>query len=167
MILGIRDKMRFENDIVFVITEDLIKILDNCIENAYPNEACGFFFGNIQEINDSGNFKYRYNSEIFQCIESSMSSPASFLMDNDLKLLESNITFKKKDQKLVAIFHSHPTGAHPSSIDKKSMKYYHNCGIKKFTHLVWVIVDSKNKRINGFMYLDNKLNQIRIETRDS
>ena len=159
--------MRFENDIVFVISEDLINILDNCIEKAYPNEACGFIFGNIQEINDSGNFKYLYYSEIFQCIESRMSSPASFLMDNDIKLLESSITLKRKGQKLLAIFHSHPSGAHPSSIDKKSMKYYHNCGIKKFTHLIWVIADSKNKHINGFIYLNNKLNQIRMETRDS
>ncbi len=162
MILGI-DIMRFENDIVFVISEDLISIFDKCIEKAHPNEACGFIFGTIQEINDNGNFKYRYYSKIFQCIESSMSSPASFLMDNDKKLLESNIISKKKGQKLLAIFHSHPTGAHPSSIDKKYMKYYHNCGIKKFTHLIWIIIDSKNKHINGFIYLDNKLTQISIE----
>ena len=43
------------------------------------------------------------------------------------------------------------------------MKYYHNCGIKKFTHLVWIIVDSRNKIVNGFIYLGNKLTQIRIE----
>ena len=159
--------MRFENDIVFVISEDLKGTLHKCIEKAYPNEACGFIFGNILEINDDGNFKYRYYSKTFQCIESSISSPTSFLMDNDIKLLESNITLKKKGQKLLAIFHSHPTGAHPSSIDKKSMKYYHKCGIKKFKHLIWLIVDSKNKNINGFIYLDNKLNRIRIEIRDS
>ena len=69
----------------------------------------------------------------------------------------------KEDLKLLAIIHSHPAGANPSSIDTKCMKYYHNCGIKKFTHLVWIIVDSRNKDINGFIYLDNKLTQIKID----
>ncbi|NVM17408.1 MAG: Mov34/MPN/PAD-1 family protein [Candidatus Lokiarchaeota archaeon] len=156
--------MRFERDIAFVIGRDLISNINKCIEKAYPNEACGFLFGDIQEINNKGNFKYIYYSEFFQCIESSTTSPASFLIDNDKQILElSNLTLDKKDLKLLAIFHSHPTGASPSSIDKKCMKYYHNCGIMKFTHLVWIIVDSRNKDINGFIYLDNKLTQIIIE----
>ncbi len=156
--------MRFENDIVFVIDRNLISDINKCIEKAHPNEACGFIFGDIQEFNNNGDFKYKYSSEIFQCIESSISSPASFLIDNDKKILElSNTTLKKKGLKLLAIFHSHPAGANPSSIDKKCMKYYHNCGIKKFTHLVWIIVDSRNKDSNGFIYLDNKLTKIKIE----
>jgi proteasome lid subunit RPN8/RPN11 len=91
-------------------------------------------------------------------------SPTSFILDNDEKLLElSNITLKEERLQIIAIFHSHPAGANPSSFDRKSMKYYHNCGIKKFTHLVWIIVDSRNKNINGFIYLENKLFQIRVE----
>ncbi len=156
--------MRLEKDIVFVISNDLISKINKCIEFAYPNEACGFLFGDIKEINNKGDFKYTYYSEIFQCIESSVLSPASFLLDNDTKILElSNTMLKNKRLKLLAIFHSHPAGANPSTIDKKRMKYYHNCGIKKFTHLIWIIVDSRNKDVNGFIYLDNKLTQIKIE----
>jgi len=156
--------MRFEKDIAFIIAKEITSSIDKCIEKANPNEACGFLFGRILEINRHGDFKYKYYSETFQCIESSVLSPALFLMDNDKKILElSNTTLKKKSLKLIAIFHSHPAGANPSSIDKKCMKYYHNCGIKKFTHLVWIIVDSRNKDINGFIYLDNKLTQIRLE----
>lgn len=156
--------MRFEKDITFVLSRDIISNINKCIEIAYPNEACGFLLGKIQEFNNKGNFKYEYNSELFQCIESSISNPASFLIDNDIKILElSNITLKKKGLKLLAIFHSHPAGANPSRIDKECMKHYHNCGIKKFTHLVWIIVNSRNKDINGFIYLDNKLTQIKIE----
>ena len=159
--------MRFEKDITFVLGRDIIGNLNKCIEKAYPNEACGFLLGKIQEFNKKGDFKYKYYSEIFQCIESSISNPASFLIDNDTKILElSNITLKKKGVKLLAIFHSHPAGANPSRIDKECMKYYHNCGIKKFTHLVWIIVDSRNKDINGFIYLDNKLTQIKIEVNE-
>jgi proteasome lid subunit RPN8/RPN11 len=156
--------MRFEEDIIFLISRDLIISINKCIEKAYPNESCGFIFGDIQEFNDKGNFKYKYYSKFFQCIESSRTSPVSFLIDNDDQILElSNLTLNKKDLNLLAIFHSHPAGAKPSSIDKKCMKYYHNCGIKKFTHLIWIIVDSRNKDINGFIYLDNKLTQIKIE----
>ena len=156
--------MRLEKDIVFIIGRGLIRKINKCIENAYPNEACGFLIGEIQEINNNGDFRYTYHSKIFQCIESSKSSPVSFLLDNEQKILElSNNIANDKKLKLLAIFHSHPAGAKPSSIDKKCMKYYHNCGVKKFTHLLWIIVDSRNKDINGFIYLDNKLTQIEIE----
>jgi len=159
--------MRFEKDIVFVINKDLINEIDKCIAKSYPNEACGFLFGDIQEINNGSDFKYKYYGKSFQCMQSSILSPGSFLIDNDSKIIElSNITIKKEGLKLLAIFHSHPAGAYPSSIDKKCMKYYHNCGIKKFTHLVWIIVDSRNNKINGFIYLDNKLTQVKIEVRE-
>ena len=156
--------MRLEKDIVFTVGRDLTRKIDKCIEKAHPNEACGFLFGDIQEINNNGDFKYTYYSKIFQCIESSKLSPVAFLLDNDQKILElsNNITQDKKMQ-LLAIFHSHPAGANPSSIDKKCMKHYHNCGIKNFNHLVWIIVGSRNKDINGFIYLDNNLTQIKIE----
>ena len=89
--------MRFEKDITFVLGRNIIGNINNCIDKAYPNESCGFILGKIQEFNNKGDFKYRYNSEIFQCIESSISNPASFLIDNDTKILElSNITLKKK-----------------------------------------------------------------------
>jgi len=156
--------MRLEKDIVFIMGRGLIRKINKCIENAYPNEACGYIFGEIQEINNNGDFKYTYHSKIFHCIESSKSSPVAFLLDNDQKILEiSNNISNDKELKLLAIFHSHPAGANPSSVDKKCMKHYHNCGIKNFNHLVWIIVDSRNKDVNGFIYLYNKLTQIKIE----
>jgi proteasome lid subunit RPN8/RPN11 len=155
--------MRFEKDIIFTINKEIISRINNCIEESYPNEACGFLFGSIREVNNHGDFKYTYYCEFFHCIESGILSPASFVLDNDDKILElSNNIVKNKSLKLLGIFHSHPAGANPSSFDKKSMKYYHNCGIEKFKHLVWIIVDSRNKNINGFMYLENKLTQIRV-----
>lgn len=156
--------MRFEKDIVFVLNKDIVSKLNKYIHKSYPNEACGFLLGNIIESSNHGDFKYTYCCEKIQSIESSIISPASFLLDNDEKILElSNIMIKEEGLKLIAVFHSHPSGANPSDIDKKRMKYFHNCGIKKFTHLVWIIVDSSNQKINGFIYLDNKLTQIKIE----
>ena len=77
-----------------------------------------------------------------------------------IELLEH--LMKNENLKLIAILHSHPAGTTPSSTDKRSMKYYHNSGLKNFTHLVWIIVDSRNKEMNGFIYLSNKLTQIRL-----
>jgi len=159
--------MRLEKDIVFVVGRGLTKKINECIEKAYPNEACGFMFGDIQEYNNNDDFKYTYYSKVFQCIESSKLSPVAFLLDNDQKILElSKIISNDKKLQLLAIFHSHPAGANPSSVDKKCMKHYHNCGIKNFNHLVWIIVDSRNKDINGFIYLYNKLTQIKIEANE-
>lgn len=156
--------MRLEKDIVFIMGRGLIRKINKCIENAYPNEACGFIFGDVKEINNNGDFNYTYYSKIFQCIESSKLSPVAFLLDNDQKILElSKVISNDKKLQLLAIFHSHPAGAKPSSIDKKCMKHYHNCGIKTFNHLVWIIVGSRKEDINGFIYLDNKLTQIKIE----
>lgn len=156
--------MRFEKDITFIVSKDILGSITKCIENAHPNEACGFVFGTVREFNSKGDYKYKYYGEIFQCVESSILTPTSFLINNDMKLLElSKTKFEKSDAKLLAIFHSHPVGAIPSSLDKKSMKYYHNCGIKKFSHLVWIIVDASNQNINGFIYLDNKLYQIKVK----
>ena len=155
--------MRFEKDIIFFIDKIIINELEQCIEKATPNEACGLIFGEIQEINNDGDYKYKYYSKDFQCIGSSNKSPVAFLLDNDDMLTKLSTTISKNNNlELIAIFHSHPAGASPSGVDKKCMKSYHNCGIKKFQHLIWIIMDSKSKEINGFIYLKNKLLQIAI-----
>jgi proteasome lid subunit RPN8/RPN11 len=156
--------MRFEKDIVFNIGKNIVEKIDTCIKLASPNEASGFILGNIQEVNNNnGDFSYNYDSVSFHCIESSIGSTVSFLLDNDQKVLElSEHLMKNETLKLIAILHSHPAGTIPSSTDKRNMKYYHNSGLKKFTHLIWIIIDSWNKKMNGFIYLNNKLTQIRL-----
>jgi len=156
--------MRYEKDIVFYISNTIIEKIDTCIKLASPNEASGFILGNIQEINNNnGDFSYNYYSVSFHCIKSSTGSTVSFLLDNDQKILElSDHLMKNENLKLIAILHSHPSGTTPSSTDKINMKYYHNSGLKKFTHLIWIILDSRNNEMNGFIYLSNKLTQINL-----
>ncbi|MBY9014756.1 MAG: Mov34/MPN/PAD-1 family protein [Candidatus Lokiarchaeota archaeon] len=156
--------MRFEKDIVFYISNNIVEKINNCIKLASPNEANGFILGYIQEVNNNnGDFNYNYYSVSFHCIESNKGSTVSFLLDDDRKILElSDHLMKNENLKLIAILHSHPTGTTPSSTDKHSMKYYHNSGLKKFTHLIWIIVDSRKKEMNGFIYLRNKLTQIKL-----
>ena len=156
--------MRFEKDIVFYVSNTIVEKIDTCIKLASPNEASGYIIGNIQEVNNNkDNFSYNYHSSSFHCIESSIGSTVSFILDNDQKMLElSEYLMKNENLKLIAILHSHPAGTTPSSTDKKNMKYYHNSGLKKFAHLIWIIVDSRNKEMNGFIYLNNKLTQIKL-----
>ena len=155
--------MRFEKDIVFYISNTIAEKIDTCIKLASPNEASGYILGNIQENNNNGDFNYNYYSVSFYCIESSIGSTVSFILDNDQKMLElSEHLMKNENLKLIAILHSHPAGTTPSSTDKHNMKYYHNSGLKKFAHLIWIIVDSQNKEMNGFIYLSNKLTQIKL-----
>ena len=154
--------MRFEKDIVFYINDTIVEKINNCIKLASPNEANGYILGNIQEANNNGDFNYNYSSVSFQCIESAKGSEISFFLDNEQKMLELNTQMKNENLKLIAILHSHPAGTTPSSTDKHNMKYYHNSGLKKFTHLIWIIVDSRNKKMNGFIYLNNKLTQIKF-----
>ncbi len=156
--------MKFEKDIVFYISNTIAEKINTCVNLASPNEASGFILGNIQEVNkNKGNFSYNYYSVSFHCIESSIGSTVSFILDNDQKILElSEHLMKNENLKLIAILHSHPAGTTPSSTDKHNMKYYHNSGLKKFTHLIWIIVDSRNKEMNGFVYIRNKLTQIKL-----
>ena len=156
--------MRFEKDIVFYINNSIVEKIDDCIKLASPNEASGFILGYIEEVNNiNGDFSYNYYSTSFHCVESSIGSAVSFLLDNDQKILElSEHLMKNENLKLIAIFHSHPAGTTPSSTDKLSMKIYHKSGLKKFTHLIWIIVDSQNKEMNGFIYLSNKLTRIKL-----
>lgn len=156
--------MRFEKDIVFYINSNVFKKIENCIKLTSPNEASGFIVGYVQEVNNNrGDFSYYYNSVSFHCIESNKGSRVSFLLDDDQKILElSGHLMKTVNLKLIAILHSHPTGTTPSRTDKLNMKYYHNSGLKKFTHLIWIIVDSQNKDMNGFIYLNNELTQINL-----
>ncbi len=156
--------MRFEKDIVFNISKNIVEKIDTCIKLTSPNEASGYILGKIQEVkNNNGDFSYNYDSVSFHCIESSIGSTVSFLLGNDQKILElSEHLMKNENLKLIAIFHSHPAGTTPSSTDKRNMKYYHNSGLKKFTHLIWIIVDSQNKEMKGFIYLSNKLTRIKL-----
>ena len=156
--------MRFEKDINFYINDTVVEKIVNCVKLASPNEACGFILGNIQEVtNDNIDFSYNYFSVSYHCIESNKKSSVSFLLDNNQKILELSEHLKKNNNlKLIAILHSHPTGTTPSSTDKTSMKIYHESGFKNFAHLVWIIVDSRNKKMNGFIYLSNKLTKIKL-----
>ena len=156
--------MKFEKDIILLINQDLINKLKICVDNARPNEACGFIFGKIKEINLNNDFQYHYLTQKFYCIESSEKSPVAFLISNFEKF---NEIFEEASQKfnlqLISIFHSHPAGAYPSGVDRSNMIFLDSCGINAFKSQIWTIMDASNYELNGFLYLNEDLLQIDVK----
>ena len=159
--------MKFEKDIILTINKELFEDIKHCVENAYPNEACGLIFGKIleqQKHNRKDEYSYYFNGYRFECIESSYKSPVAFLMDDYEKLIQLSKKYSK-DFQLLSIFHSHPVSAYPSGVDIPYMKNYYESGIAKFKHLIWTIIDVKCEKLNGFMFILEELKQILVQIR--
>ncbi len=99
------------------------KMINHC-KSELPDEACGILAGKDDTI-----------SEIY-CMENIAKSPESFLM-NPKEQLQVAKDLRKKNLKILAIFHSHPsTPAKPSEKDI-SMAFYED--------LLYVIISLKDK----------------------
>ena len=95
---------------------------------------------------------------------SSEKSPVSFLMDNTEELFKIIENAKKKyNRRILSIFHSHPSGAHPSGFDINYMEFLDKFYSKVYKNQIWTIMDSSNKDLNGFIYLHDEIMQIAIE----
>lgn len=76
----------------------------------------------------------------------------------------------ERKMRLISIFHSHPSGSYPSSVDINNMKFLdnfsnvnHNYVSKAFKNLIWSIMDSNTFEINGFIYLSSELLQVEVK----
>lgn len=167
--------MKFQKDIKFVLSQKIFSDLKRCVKNASPNEACGLIFGDKpREIQVGiGDFQYVYYGKIFHCIESSKKSPIAFLIANMEEFYEIlKNTSQKYNLQMLSIFHSHPSGAHPSGVDLNNMKRLDNLKdvkysdkfiINTFQNQIWTIMDAKNYNLNGFIYLNDDLQQINLQ----
>jgi len=172
--------MKLEKDLILFLTKEIYERMKNCVRNSSPNEAFGLILGPAPKeiaLSSPGEFQYHYIGEIFECIKSSEASPVSFLIDNTpelFKIIES--AMKKYNQRLLSIFHSHPSGTHPSGFDLHYMKflvesykklynskYKVRVGIK---NQIWTIMDGNNFKMNGFIYLEEEIQQIQLIIKD-
>lgn len=156
--------MKFQRDIKIIIEPPILEDLKECVKNAQPNEACGLIFGGIKEVKIDSGYQYHYRAKKFDCIESDKKSPVSFLINN---FEELNQIFQKASEvhhlRLISIFHSHPSGAHPSGVDTKNMIFLDNCENRAFKNQIWTIMDAKTKELNGFMYFKNEFIEIDVK----
>lgn len=139
---------------------------------AAPNECCGLVFGAIKESNEKGDYSYKYIGESVRCIPSDKKSPVSFLIENLENLNEiilKELRSGKKKMQIINIFHSHPSGNHPSTLDISNMKYLDQFGenatdfmSNPFKNLIWLIIDSKNHKIKGFICYQNQIHEVDV-----
>ncbi len=169
--------MKVQNDIKLVLNPEIFLNLIKCVENAFPNEACGLIFGDILEVpneQQEDDYFYHYISRKFHCIPPDKSSSVSFLIENeellhDIIKKETHESHNNKKMRLISVFHSHPKGTFPSFTDMDQMKYLdyfssinHEFGNKAFKNLIWAIMDAINHEINGFIYFEREFQQVKI-----
>ena len=169
--------MKFQKDIILFIDKDILSRIKKCVEISSPNEAFGLILGpQPKEISlgSSKGFQYHYHGEKFECIESNEKSSVSFIMDNTSKLFEVlDSAMKKYNRRVLSIFHSHPSGAHPSGFDINYMKFLAESHDKVYNsayrvrigikNQIWTIMDSTSQDLNGFIYLKDELMQISVK----
>jgi len=169
--------MKIQNDIKLLLNPEIYSNLIKCVENAFPNEACGLIFGNILEVKNEQqeeDYYYHYICRKFHCISPDKSSSVSFLIENEVLLhniirKETQESFNNKEMRLISIFHSHPKGTSPSFTDMDQMKYLdyfssidHDYGNKAFKNLIWVIMDAVNHDMDGYIYLEREFQQVKL-----
>ena len=155
-----------------MLNSSIVEKLRNCVDLASPNECCGLIFGSIEEISLNNDYSYHYNGKRARCIPSDEKTPISFLMKN-MELLNQiiieELQFEPNKSQLLSIFHSHPSGNNPSSVDINNMIYLDHFGEERkkymsraFKNLIWLIIDAKNYDINGFIYFEKKIQEIDV-----
>jgi len=162
--------MKFERDIKFILLPETINLMENCVESARPNEACGIIYGEIKQFeksSNSNNFEVHYIAKEFNCITSNRKSPVAFLVDDTETLNQYYERSHQLNLRFLSIFHSHPAGSHPSGVDLNNMKFldefnpYGN--FRPYKNLIWTIMDAQNKELNGFIYFQDELMQINVQ----
>ena len=173
-------KIKYQKDIKLFVNNSILDELKQCVSNAYPHEACGIILGDINQIElEQEDFQYHYIARKFACIPSNRESPVAFLIDNIMELdhiIRDNLkTYREKSNqgiRLISIFHSHPAGSFPSSVDYKQMKFLDDFSgsemdfvSKAFKNLIWTIMDASTSYMNAFIYFEKKLQQVELEIR--
>jgi len=158
--------LNFEQDIKLILSESILDKMEDCVNNAYPNESCGLVFGKRKQIKnpkDERDFYYHFTGEIFECIESDRKSSIAFLIENIEKLNELYYEAHQKfDMKLISIFHSHPSGNYPSGVDRENMKRLQESRLKSFKFIIWSIMDAETKDVKAYMFLNNEMTQVEV-----
>jgi proteasome lid subunit RPN8/RPN11 len=156
--------MKFEKDIIIILSQKIMDELKNCVNIASPNEACGLIFGDIKEIQVDEGFQYHYIARKFECFDSDQKSPVSFLIENIERLNEVwQNAAQKYNLRLISIFHSHPAGSSPSGVDHNNMEYLDNCGNRAFKNQIWTIMDAQNFNLNGYIYYHEEISEIAVD----
>ena len=112
-----------------------IRRLIGIAKEALPNESCAFLLGHNYEV-----------AEILP-MRNIDESPITFSIE-PAELIQAYNLAESKGMQVIAIFHSHPAKAWPSSTDIKFMEV---------NPVVWVIYSTTESQLKGFIYDDDEL----------
>ncbi len=112
------------------------------VQKEYPLEACGFLSGNG-----------RFTTHLY-CIDNILRSPTAYEMDPQQQI-QAMIELESRDETILAIFHSHPTGPQiPSETDVRQAYY---------PEAVYLIISLENKNepiTRAFQIVDNVVHEV-------
>lgn len=117
------------------LTAAHIRRLIGIAKEALPNESCAFLLGHNYEV-----------AEILP-MRNTDESPVTFSVE-PAELIQVYNLAESKGMQVIAIFHSHPAKAWPSSTDIKFME---------INPVVWVIYSTTESQLKGFIYDDDEL----------
>ena len=107
----------------------------------YPLEACGLLSGNGRSATH------------LTCIDNKLRSPTAYEMDPHQQI-QAIIEFEAREESLLAIFHSHPTGPQiPSETDVRQAYY---------PEAIYLIISLENKSqpvTRAFHIIDNEVHE--------
>jgi proteasome lid subunit RPN8/RPN11 len=117
---------------IFVTAAHIRQIIE-IAKDALPNESCAFLLGQNYKV-----------AEILP-MRNIDESPVTFSIE-PAELIQAYNLAESKGMEVIAIFHSHPARAWPSSTDIKFMEV---------NPVVWVIYSTTESQLKGFIYDDD------------
>jgi len=122
------------------LTAAHIRRLIGIAKDALPNESCAFLLGHNDRV-----------AEILP-MRNIDDSPVTFSIEPTELIYAYNLA-ETKGMDVIAIFHSHPAKAWPSSTDVKFME---------INPVVWVIYSTIENQLKAFVYDDDCIKEIDI-----
>ena len=117
---------------IFLTAAQLTKLVE-VAKDALPNESCAFLLGHNERV-----------AKILP-MRNIDESPVTFSIEPTELIYAYNLA-ESKGMDVIAIFHSHPAKAWPSSTDMKFME---------INPVIWVIYSTTENQLKAFVYGDD------------
>jgi proteasome lid subunit RPN8/RPN11 len=131
-----------------IIPKDLLQeVLDHCV-SCFPNEACGILAGAECRV-----------SRVYLMVNHDP-SPVSYLMD-PREQLRVQKEMRGKNERMLAIFHSHPRSPAYPSVKDVRMAFYDDA-----VYVIVGLVDGTVREIRAFTIVEGAVTEVRLITGD-
>jgi len=126
------------------VSREHLEMLRTATQGTHPKEACGVLFGHQR-----GNSLTAVETKILPNVDR---CSVSFTID-PIALYKALMDAEGRGLSPVAIFHSHAIEAHPSSRDKKFMKWW---------PIPWLILSTKDDEFGAFILDNDEYREVKL-----